>query len=77
MTSKPGNDYWQLLKKQYDQVTSEILFILKHIQGLTPEYIEKKPVPFRKKLVKDILDELEENRDGAGAVRHRSKKMPK
>jgi hypothetical protein len=66
-TSKPGNNYWQVLRKQYDNVTSEIMFILRHVQGMTAEYIEKKPVPFRKKLVRDILDELEEKRDGSGA----------
>ena len=53
---------------------SEILFILRHIQGLTAEYIENKPVPLRKKLVKDILKELEETRDGSKGI---SPRLPK
>lgn len=47
---------------------NEILFILRNTQGLSAEYIENKPVPVRKRLVKDILDELEKTRDGSGAI---------
>ena len=53
---------------------SEIMFILKHTQGLTADYLENKPVPLRKKLVKDILKDLEENRDGSQAIKNKSKK---
>ena len=36
---------------------------------MTADYIEKKPVPFRKKLVKDLLKELNKNDDGAAGIK--------
>lgn len=67
-TSKNGKNYFKSLRTQYEGVMNEILFILRNTQGLSAEYIENKPVPVRKRLVKDILDELEKTRDGSGAI---------
>lgn len=53
------------------------MFILKHTKGLSAEYIEAKPVSFRKNLVRDILKELDDKSDGSSQLRQKPKAGPK
>jgi len=50
---------------------SEVIFITRSIPGVTADYIEKKPVSFRKKLVKDLLDEMNKNSDGSDVIKRK------
>lgn len=68
-TSKNGREYFETLQTQYEAVNDEVMFVVRHISGISPEYLERKPVSFRKKLVKQLLDEMQENSDGGAMFR--------
>lgn len=55
-------------------MNDEILFIVRQIQGLSPEYIENKPVSYRKNLVKKLLKEAEERNNNGGMIMNKTKK---
>lgn len=67
-TLENGNEFWETLRRQYDLVQAEVLFIARNVPGVSPEYIESKPVGFRRKLVNDILKEQNKGNDGSGVV---------
>ena len=65
---KNGREYWERLRVKYDQVNSEIRYVVTKTGAYTAEYIEKKPVQFRRDLVKQLLKAEQEKADGSGAV---------
>jgi hypothetical protein len=56
--------YWQNLRVRYDQVNSEIRYIVTKTGAYSAEYIENKPVQFRRDLVKQLLKAEQEKADG-------------
>ena len=67
-TSQNGKNYWETLRVRYDQVNSEIRYVVTKTGAYSAEYIEKKPVQFRRDLVKQLLKAEQEKADGSGAV---------
>ena len=67
-TLQNGRRYWEELRLKYDQVNSEIRYVVTKTGAYTAEYIEKKPVQFRRDLVKQLMKLEQEKADGSGAV---------
>lgn len=58
-------------------MNDEVLFIVRQIQGISPEYIENKPVSYRKNLVNKLLKEAEERNNGNGGMIQQPSKKKK
>ena len=67
-TSENGKNYWENLRARYDQINSEIRYILTRTGIYSAEYIESKPVQFRKDLVRQLIKDEQERADGSGAI---------
>ena len=68
-TSKNGREYWQILRRKYDTIDTEIRAILSRYPGYTADYIEDQPVHFRTNLIRQIVQKEKEGSDGSGAVK--------
>ena len=52
----------------YNQINSEIRYILTSTGVYSAEYIEKMPVQFRKSLVAELIKAQQEKADGRNAI---------